>query len=97
MVSNYTLSSLSGEKADLNVTKIFALTNDHVLISNEFSSKIVKLLQEDKKVKLVESDLAISALTTLDAVVLDDGKMIRITNQTIQRGDMLVTLKSEVI
>lgn len=44
MVSNYTLSSLSEEKADLNVTKMFALTNDHVLISNEFSSKIVKLV-----------------------------------------------------
>jgi hypothetical protein len=74
---------LSEVKADLNVTKMFALKNDHVLISNEFSSKIVKLVNEDKKVKLVESDLAISALTTLDAVVLEDGQMIRITNQTI--------------
>jgi hypothetical protein len=97
MVSNYTLSSLSEEKADMNVTKMFPLANDHVLVSNEFSSKIVKLVKEEKKIKLVESDQTVSLLTTLDAAVLDDGQMIRITNQTIERGQMLVTLKSEAI
>ena len=71
MVSNYTLSGLSEEKADINVTKMFKLANDHVLLSNEFSSKIVKLVKEEKKIKIIESNQAIS-LTTLDAAVLDD-------------------------
>ena len=68
MVSSYTLSSLSEERKDMNVTKMFPLAIEQVLISNEFSSKVVKLVREDKKIKLLESDQAVSPLTTLDAV-----------------------------
>jgi len=52
----------------MNVTKMFPLAIEQVLISNEFCSKVVKLVREDKKIKLLESDQAVSPLTTLDAV-----------------------------
>jgi len=71
MVSSYTLSHLSEEKKDINVTKMFPLSNEQVLISNEFCSKVVRLVREDKKIRLIESEQVISPLTTLDAV--DDG------------------------